>query len=127
MENCTKTAYLGDNSKPTLIPLIQPSKEILVEVAQYLKNNLDPKQRLLKCAPDSVAKFWKNIAKECGFKYLSPHQWKHSYATIGALHFHDWYRGNIYNLQVCCQHEDIRMTMKYVNQKSDEFLKGFEE
>jgi integrase len=39
--------------------------------------------------PDSINVFWKKIAMECGFKYLSPLQWRHSFATIGALHLHD--------------------------------------
>ncbi len=123
LENCTKTKFFGDNE--VKIPLLQPSVGIVVEVAEFLKQNLDPKDRLLQCHPDSVYRFWKNIAADCGFRFLSPHDWKHSYATIGSNHFHDWYMGNPHWMQVCCQHESIRMTMSYVRTEAEEFLSHF--
>jgi hypothetical protein len=49
-----------------------------------------------------------------------------SYATIGAFHLHDWYKGNAYLLHQCCLHSSIKMTEKYINQKGAELLKAFE-
>jgi hypothetical protein len=63
-------------------------------VATYLKTNLSADQRLIEAHPDSINRIWEKICKDCDFKYLSPLQWRHSYATIGALHLHDWYKGN---------------------------------
>jgi integrase len=107
------------------LPLVQPSPEILVDVARFLKKHIAPKDRLLECYPDTIVKWWRQIAKECDFNFLHPHAWKHSYATIGALHLHDWYRGNPYFLQKCCLHSSFRTTEKYINQVSNQFLKAF--
>lgn len=123
-ENASKMSAFEEGS--IQIPLIQPSKSVVVEVATYLKNNLSAEQRLIEAHPDSISRIWKTICQECGFKYLSPLQWRHSYATIGALHLHDWYRGNAYLLQQCCLHSSIKMTEKYINQKGTELLKAFE-
>lgn len=120
LENSTKT--IVGNVK---LPLIMPDKETLVEVATFLKENLKPNQRLLSCSTSTVSEWWTEIARECGFKFLTPHDWKHSYATIGALHIHDWYDGNPYNLQMCCMHQKYETTLKYMNQNSDIFLKAF--
>lgn len=124
-ENASKMSAFEEGS--IQIPLIQPSKSVVVEVANYLKNNLSAEQRLIEAHPDSINRIWEKICKECDFKYLSPLQWRHSYATIGALHLHDWYKGNAYLLQQCCLHSSIKMTEKYINQKSTQLLKAFEE
>lgn len=123
-ENASKMSSFEEGS--VQIPLIQPSKSVVVEVASCLKNNLSPEQRLIQAHPDSISRIWKTISMECNFKYLSPLQWRHSYATIGALHLHDWYKGNSYLLQQCCLHSSIKMTEKYINQKSTQLLKAFE-
>ncbi|OFZ28384.1 MAG: hypothetical protein A2622_04600 [Bdellovibrionales bacterium RIFCSPHIGHO2_01_FULL_40_29] len=123
-ENASKMSAFEEGS--IQIPLIQPSKSVVVEVATYLKNNLSADQRLIEAHPDSINRIWEKICKDCDFKYLSPLQWRHSYATIGALHLHDWYRGNAYLLQQCCLHSSIKMTEKYINQKATQLLKAFE-
>lgn len=120
LENSTKT-FVGTIK----LPLIQPSPEIARDVCAFLKANIAAGNRILECHPRTVATWWKEIAKECGFKYLMPHDWKHSYATIGSLHFQDWYKGNPYFLQACCLHEKIETTMRYVKQKADQFLAAF--
>ena len=106
-------------------PFIQPSREVLVEIANFLKANLKPGQELLDCSPDTVAKWWRKICKQCGFKFIHPHGWKHGYATIGAMHLHDWYKGNPYYLQRCCLHSSFRTTEKYIRQVSNQLLKAF--
>lgn len=123
-ENASKMSAFEEGS--IQIPLIQPSKSVVVDVATYLKNNLSPDQRLIEAHPDSISRFWEDVSKDCGFKYLSPLQWRHSYATIGALHLHDWYKGNAYLLQQCCLHSSIKMTEKYINMKATQLLKAFE-
>jgi len=120
-ENATKTTT-GESIK---LPFIQPSKELLIEVARFLKENLKPGQRLLDCSPDTVSKWWRRICKKCGFKFVHPHGWKHGYATIGALHLQDWYKGNPYFLQMCCLHSSFRTTEKYIRKVSNQFLKAF--
>lgn len=122
--NASKMSAFEEGS--VQIPLIQPSKSVVCDVATYLKNNLSADSRLIDAHPDSINRMWQKICKECGFKYLSPLQWRHSYATIGALHLHDWYKGNAYLLQQCCLHSSIKMTEKYINQKSAQLLKAFE-
>ncbi|PIT98804.1 MAG: hypothetical protein COT74_14035 [Bdellovibrionales bacterium CG10_big_fil_rev_8_21_14_0_10_45_34] len=120
-EDATKTT----SGERIQLPMVQPSPKILVDVARFLKKNIAPKDRLLDCHPDTVMKWWRQIAKDCDFKFLHPHAWKHSYATIGALHLHDWYLGNPYFLQKCCLHSSFRTTEKYINQVSNQFLKAF--
>ncbi len=120
-EDATKTTA----NERIQLPLIQPSKDVLIDVTTFLKENLKSEERLLNCYPDTLVKWWRQIAKECSFKFLHPHAWKHSYATIGALHIHDWYQGSPYLLQKCCLHSSFRTTEKYINQVSDQFLKAF--
>lgn len=122
LENSTKT-FVGTIK----LPFIQPSREILCEVTKYLIANLEANDRILNCNPRTVAYWWKDIADNCGFKYLTPHDWKHSYATIGALHLKDWYDRNPYLLQMCCLHQKYETTLQYINQKSDPFLATFKE
>lgn len=118
---CTKTSV-----GTIALPMLQPSSEILVEVARFLKQHRKPEERLLRRNPHGVAKLWKEISLECGFKFLTPHDWKHSYATNGALHLQDWYRGNPYLLQMCCMHEKYETTLRYINQKAEHLLKAFQ-
>ncbi|OQW53858.1 MAG: hypothetical protein A4S09_06475 [Proteobacteria bacterium SG_bin7] len=121
LEDATKTSH-DENVK---IPFIQPSKETITEVAHFLKKNLTPKQRLLSCNPDTVAKWWRKICNEVKIPYVHPHGWRHSYATLGAIHVNDWYKGNPYLLQKCCMHASFRTTEKYIQGTSDELLKIF--
>lgn len=123
-ENASKMSSFEEGQ--VQIPLIQPSRSSIVETATYLKSHLSPNDRLISAHPDSIGRIWKKISSDCGFRYLSPLQWRHSYATIGALHLHDWYKGNAYLLQQCCLHSSIKMTEKYINQKGTELLKAFE-
>ena len=120
LENSTKT-FVGTIK----LPFVQPSREILCEVTKFLIEYCKPNDRLLNCSPRTVADWWSEIAKDCGFKYLTPHDWKHSYATIGALHLKDWYDRNPYLLQMCCLHQKYETTLQYINQKSDPFLASF--
>lgn len=108
------------------LPFIQPSKDVLIEVAKFLKQNIDAHERLLDCSPDTVAKWWRKICKDCGIRFIHPHGWKHGYATVGAMHLHDWYKGNPYYLQRCCLHSSFRTTEKYIRQVSNQFLEAFE-
>ena len=107
------------------LPMLQPSPSILSEVAAFLIANLKSDDRLIECNSSSVGRYWAAIAKECGFKYVSPHGWKHSYATNGAQHFTEWYKSNAYFLQMCCLHEDYRTTNNYINQDGKQFLDAF--
>ncbi|MEN0059793.1 MAG: hypothetical protein AAGB31_13215, partial [Bdellovibrio sp.] len=75
--------------------------------------------------PGQIAKTWKRIAKECNFKYLTPLDWRHSYATIGAIHLEKMYKGNPAFLQRCCLHEDYRTTQGYIRTHAPEFLDVF--
>lgn len=124
LENSSKMSTFEEGA--VCIPLIQPDKVLITDVAFFLKNNLSPDSRLIDAQPDVVIKWWRRISKECGFKFLSPLQWRHSYATLGALRLADWYKNNTYLLQQCCLHSSIKMTEKYVNQKSSQLLKAFE-
>ncbi len=123
-ENSTKTTS-GEDGEISL-PMIQPSADILVNVTSFLKQHLNAQSRLIDTHPDSAREYWHRISQECNFKFLSPLQWRHSYATIGAANLHNLYKGNIYLLSQCCLHSSVAMTEKYVNQKSSELLKAFE-
>jgi integrase len=120
LENSSKT-ILGT----VKLPLLMPTPEILIEVASFLKTHIPANERLLKCSTSTVEDWWQAIARECHFKFLKPHDWKHSFATVGALHLHDWFQGNPYYLQMCCLHRKYETTLKYINQHSDNFLKAF--
>lgn len=51
-ENATKTTTQEDEE--ILLPLIQPSLEIAVEIAKYLKSNYKPKERICPGTPGGV-------------------------------------------------------------------------
>ncbi len=123
-ENSSKTSAFEGGS--VRIPLIQPNTALLTDMASFLKASLPAESRLIDAQPDVVSRWWRQISNECGFKFLSPLQWRHSYATIGALHLNEMYKGNIYLLSKCCLHSSVTMTEKYVNQKSSQLLKAFE-
>jgi len=107
------------------LPMIQPSTEAVQEVARFLKANLKPNQRLIQCHTSTFGRWWMQVCRKIGIKYVSPHGWKHSYATIGAENFVEWYKGDAYLLQKCCMHESFQTTQKYINQKGDALLKAF--
>lgn len=114
-ENATKTTT--QENEEILLPLLQPSVKVAQEIAQHLKSNYKPKDRVCPSTPGGFYRAWKRIAKECGFRFINPHNWKHSYATIGADHIHDWYKGNPRLLQLCCLHTSYKMTEKYIKKK----------
>lgn len=120
LEESTKT-FVGT----IRLPLIQPSRETLVEVCEFLKSHLKDDEPIVACHPRTVAKWWEEIAKRCGFEPIPPHDWKHTYATLGAQKLHEWYHGNGYLLQQCCLHEKYETTLQYINQASDSFLGAF--
>jgi len=117
-KDATKTSA----GKPIAINMVQPSIPIITEVARYLKCHLSPEDKLFPYLPDRISKTWTRIAKECGFKALTPLQWRHSYATIGAIHLEKMYKGNPAFLQRCCLHDDYRTTQGYIRTHSPEFL-----
>lgn len=114
-ENATKTTSEEDGE--VYLPFLQPSREIVCEVARYLKQCYRPHERILPLKPSQVYRRWQKIAEECGFKFLSPHNWKHSYATIGAERLDKWYKGDPRLLQLCCLHTSFKMTEKYIKKK----------
>ncbi len=120
LEEATKT-FIGT----IRLPLIQPSVEVLGDVCRFLKENLDPEDHIVDCHPRTIEKWWREIAKDCGFRFIPPHDWKHTYATLGAQNLHQWYKGNGYLLQQCCLHEKYETTLKYINQTSESFLGAF--
>ena len=105
--------------------MVQPSVSVLQDVARFLKAHLRPDQRLLGCYPTTLRKWWEKICGKCGFKYISPHGWKHSYATNGAERLAEWYGGDAYMLQKCCMHESYQTTQNYINQQGDSLLKAY--
>ncbi len=120
-KDATKTSA----GKPIAVQMIQPSVEIITEVARYLKKHLADKDPLYPNKPGQISKTWRRIAKECGFKFLTPLDWRHSYATIGAIHLDKMYKGNPAFLQRCCLHEDYRTTQGYIRIHAPEFLDVF--
>lgn len=120
-----KDATKTSSGKPIAVQMVQPSIEIITEVARYLKTHLNAKDLLYPNKPGQIAKTWKRIAKECNFKYLTPLDWRHSYATIGAIHLEKMYKGNPAFLQRCCLHEDYRTTQGYIRTHAPEFLDVF--
>lgn len=119
LENSTKT-FKGSVS----LPLIMPDLKTLQEVCDFLIAHTPKGEYLVECYPDSVAKFWRQIAKECGFKFLHPHAWKHSYATIGGANM-QWYGNDPLLLQLCCMHSKFETTLKYINNDKDQLLRMF--
>ena len=93
-ENASKMSAFEEGS--IQIPLIQPSKSVVVEVATYLKNHLSADQRLIEAHPDSINRIWEKICQDCDF--------------------------NIYRRF----NGDIKMTEKYINQKATQLQKTFE-
>ena len=117
-KDATKTSA----GKPIAVQMIQPSVVIITEVARYLKAHLAPTNRLYPNLPGQIAKTWKRIAKECGFRSLTSLDWRHTYATIGSIHLATMYRGDPTFLQRCCLHQDYRMTQGYIRKFAPEFL-----
>ena len=107
------------------LPLIQPSKPAVIDVCNFLKAHLDADHRIVLCHPRTVSEWWRKIAKQCSFRFISPHDWKHTYATLGAQNLHQWYQGNGYLLQQCCLHKKYETTLQYINQTADTFLGAF--
>jgi len=122
-ENATKTTTQEDDE--ILLPLIQPSRGIAVEVARHLKNSYKPKERICLGTPHTFYRTWKRIAKDCGFTFLNPHNWKHTYATIGGEHLEEWYNGRADLLQMCCLHESLSMTEKYIKKRYTKRLQAW--
>lgn len=122
-ENATKTSA----GNAIEIPMVQPDLKTIVEVAKFIRKYRKPGERLFTKTPGLVNKDWKIVAMECGFIYLSPLQWRHSYATIGAINLATLYKGNSYFLQRCCLHDDYRTTQGYIAKHAKQFLDVFGE
>lgn len=122
-EDSTKTTTQEDEE--IMLPLLQPSVEIAVEVAKFLKANYKPKDRICPGTPGGFYRTWKRITEECGFKFVNPHNWKHSYATNGAEHLEEWYHGRADLLQMCCLHENLSMTEKYIKKRYPKKLQAW--
>lgn len=121
LQSATKTT-LGEEIK---IPLLAPDRETAIEVCKFLKEHLDDEDRIVDCYPDTVRIWWKRVSQDCRFKYLSPHVWRHSFATYASLRMNDWFNGNQRLLQKACIHSSFRTTEKYINDKADQFLLEF--
>lgn len=121
-KDATKTSA----GKPIAVPMVQPSIQVITEVARFIKANLEPSARLYPNNPDQIAKKWRSISTECGFRWLTPLDWRHSYATIGAINLAKMYKSNPLFLQRCCLHEDFRTTLDYIRKHAPEFLDAFE-
>lgn len=119
LENSTKT-FKGSVS----LPLILPDTKTLQDVCDFLIEHTPKGEYLIECYPDSVARFWRQISKECGFKFLHPHAWKHTYATIGGANMR-WYGNDPLLLQLCCMHSKFETTLKYINNDKDQLLRMF--
>jgi len=122
LQSATKTT-LGEGIK---LPFLAPDVGTAVEVCKFLKQHLGEEDRIVNCYPDTVRVWWKVISKECRFRYLSPHVWRHSFATYSALRMDEWFNGNQRLLQKACIHSSFRTTEKYINDKADQLLKAFE-
>lgn len=120
-ENATKTSA----GTALEIPMVQSDLETIVDVARFICKHRNPDERLFLKTPGFVNKDWKIISQECAFIYLSPLQWRHSYATTGALNLASLYKGNSYFLQRCCLHEDYRTTQGYISKHAKQFLDVF--
>lgn len=120
-ENATKTSA----GSAIEIPMVQPDVKTIVSVAKFIRKHREKDERLFLKTPGRVNKDWMAVAEECGFTYLSPLQWRHSYATIGALNLGTLYKGNSYFLQRCCLHEDYRTTQGYIKKHAKQFLDVF--
>lgn len=122
-KNATKTTSEEDGD--IVLPFLQPSREIVCDVARHLKQHYASHERVLPLTPCQVYRRWKRIAQECGFKFLNPHNWKHSYATIGGEHLHEWYKDDARLLQLCCLHSSLTMTEKYIKKKYARSLRAW--
>ncbi len=121
VEESTKTTE-GEDLK---IPMLAPDIDTVIEVAQFLIEHIDPEDRILSCYPDTVGRWWKKICEQLKIKYLHPHAWRHSFATVASLNLDDWFGGNRRLLQKACLHSSFRTTEKYINDNADEYLKQF--
>lgn len=119
LENSTKT-FKGSVS----LPLILPDTKTLQGVCDFLIEYTPKGEYLIECYPDSVARFWRQISKECGFKFLHQHAWKHTYATIGGANMR-WYGNDPLLLQLCCVHSKFETTLKFINNDKDQLLRMF--
>jgi integrase len=107
------------------IPLIQPDRDTAVQVVQYLKQHVLPNDYILKCYPTTMGKWWKSIAKDCKFRWVNPHNFKHGYATRGAAKLHEMYFGNRHFLQWCCLHSSYSTTERYIDEAGGALLDAF--
>jgi len=106
--------------------MIQPSLLVITEIARFIKANSDSAARLYSAKkPDRIADDWKIVAKECNFRWLTPMDWRHSYATIGAIHLAKLYKSNPMLLSYCCIHKDYRTTQEYIEENAPEFIDAF--
>lgn len=121
IENATKTSE-GETYK---IPFIAPDIDTILEVVRFIKARCPDENRLLECYPDTVARWWKKVCKDTGIRYIHPHGWRHSFATMGVLMLEEWFLGKPFLLQRACLHASFRTTEGYLNSKSDEILKVY--
>jgi integrase len=121
--NATKTTSMEDDE--VTLPFLQPSMEIACEVARFLKARVDPKERVCKATPKTFYRHWKRICSETGIRFVRPHGWKHSYATIGAENLQAWYNGDPRLLQLCCLHSSFSMTEKYIKKRYSKSLSAW--
>lgn len=108
-----------------ILPMLQPNRPFIIQVAKFLKEHLDPEREILEYNPCTISRIWKRIARECGFPYICPKHWRHSYATNGAENLVEIYKGNILLLRDCCLHKHVSTTEGYVQRKGDSVLKAF--
>jgi integrase len=107
------------------IPFVQPDVATLVEVASYLKKHVPGDKYILTCFPTTVGKWWRRIARDCKFRWVNPHNFKHGYATRGAQNLQTLYQGNPHFLQWCCLHSSYDTTQRYIDEVGGALLDAF--
>jgi integrase len=109
-----------------LVPLRQPSPEVALEVAAFIRDNTYPYKYILHVHPTTFTKAWREMSRELGVRYIHVHGMRHSVATNGALALTTLYKGDVNLLRNQMTHANFRTTEKYLRKVNPEdTLKGY--
>jgi integrase len=121
-----KKATKTTKNQRVLVPLIQPSPEIAIDVARYVRDNTPSGNYILNMHPTTFTKGWRSMCRELGVRYIHIHGMRHSVATNAVLNMSELYAGRVDLIKHQLSHANFRTTEKYLRTVNpEEILKGY--